>query len=825
MRWSARAPDRHRGGWPAWVARGLWAALVVAALRLTVLYGMERFAHRADELHARIRLAAALPSVLVASAALGLAVLGAAAAVERLVRDSPLRWLLRAAIAAGGAAGYAALLTGRLFTDTSRLVGDETERGRQATTALGALSVALCLAFLSWTVLCERHGPGRPLRRTRARNVWLPASALLLPPLLLREVYGSMPTDMLLRDVVASLAAGGVEWTVEASHPLGTPSTGTLCPSMDYEVDGADMPALILPPPASVRVRVRPELGAVWLRARAGIDRSVLEADDAPSGSSIRFEARVDGRTVFEAAIPLEQVGRFRGTEWRAIAAGDGIPLRAGSEVVLSTAWIDADGRARVPERALAAGFGGLSFERRIVVPRTRSSPSAPSIVLVVMDTQRADRLSAYGYARPTSPRLERLAERGTLYEQAYATSSWTWPSTASILTGLQPQEHGVLSEASCFLADEHQTLAEALQRQGFTTAAWSGNGLIVPDKNFDQGFELFDHGKGAIRPSAVLVPPAQEWLRSVAGTRFFLYLHLADPHAPQVPLPQARARFAPDVPATFDPSTIVELARVLRGNGGRSDTGAIDLERCVGADVRRFVSDLYDACTWSGDHWLGELLDELERLGLDDETIVAYTSDHGEELFDHGLAAHGQSVYGELVRVPLVLAGPGIPAGARVTVPVSNRHLAPTLARIVGASVAGFPPDGLDLSRPALLASAPLAPVLFSTEHGWWNGRHRQPIYGLRRAEHVLHLAPRGTPWGVSETAPGEGEWRLFDLSRDPQERLDLTQREPEIAAELREALRTKLAELEARRTAPAVPAGTATLEHLRALGYVGDE
>jgi arylsulfatase A-like enzyme len=621
---------------------------------------------------------------------------------------------------------------------------------------------------------------------------------------------------------------------VQRAHPEGAPSAGILCPSIDYRVDGGDMPALILPPPGRVEIPVPfgAEEGILWLDLRAGVDRHALQAHHQDlDGHSVRFRVGIVGGRTYEGRIPLRPqppegepaAGGYFGSEWLDVLPSEGLPLRAGQRLVLETALLGPSGAEVASPPLLEAGFGGLACERRFRVRRTPSSPSAPNLVLIVMDTQRADRTSVHGYHKPTTPNLERLAARGLVFESAYATASWTWPSTASILSGLHPQEHGVLNPASCFLADSIETLPEVLQRIGVTTAAWSANPLIVPDKNFDQGFELFDHGKGGTRQSATIVPAVLDWLGAVAGTRFFLYVHLADTHAPLVPLPAARRQFAPDVPLDFDPKAIVDYAWPLLRGEGHTPEGAVATERLVPPEHQRWIGELYDACTWSGDYWVGRILARLDELGLSDETVVAYTSDHGEELFDHGLATHAQSVYRELTAVPLVLAGPGVPRGERVAVPVSSLHLAPTLARLAGAELHD-PEVPLDLTRVAgEHADADGGEVLFSTMQGWWNGRYRQPIYGLRAGDYVLHYAPRGSDWGVRRPDP-EGQWRLYDLSSDPEERVDLAGQDAERALALRDELRRRVGELEARRRTPTIEAGDATLEMLRAIGYIGD-
>jgi arylsulfatase A-like enzyme len=629
------------------------------------------------------------------------------------------------------------------------------------------------------------------------------------------------PAAIPVRVIVGDLLSQMPPWEVLEQHGRHAPVAGVITPSDDYRLDGADMPALVLPPPARVRFRVPAELAAACFHARAGVDQSGFRRKSrGTKDASVRLRVEVDGERVFERVVAVgvgsEPVG------WESVGGDEGLELRGGQEVVLATALVDAQGAELAGRGTLMVGFGGCWLEETRWRPRAPSSPERPNVVLVLMDTERADRLSTYGYARETSPRLTELAERGLLFEAAQSTASWTWPSTASILTGLLPEEHGVLNDSSCYLAHGLVTLAEAFQREGATTAAWSANPLVVPEKNFDQGFERFDHA-GGFRKSEEFLNDVEEFLEEVGDRRFFLYLHLADPHDPLLPVEEARRALAAEVPKGLERRLSGLNTPFLKGAAFTPD-GRIDLEQALSAEEREHLHQLYDACVRTGDIALGRVLDALDRHGLRETTVVAYTADHGEELFDHGLVQHGSSLYQESVRVPLVIAGPGVPVG-RVADPVSNRHLAPTLARLARAELA---PGGTDAGAIDLLeasrSSAAEPEVLFSTTHGWWNGTFRQPIYGLRSGSHVLHWAPEGLPWGVKRGSSGvvPGERRLFDLAEDPLEQRDLAVEDPERADLLQARLQALIDALEDRRSTPALEAGSATLEMLRDVGYL---
>jgi arylsulfatase A-like enzyme len=782
-----------------------WLALFLVLGRAGIVLALE-LAHHGDPRLAGVRLAYAFLQLLYMGVGIAMAAaLGAwSAAVAGSARGA--RWALFVALFAAAFL----FLWGRLDADPSRRIGLHTPLGRIALALAGCLGRGLA-AFFSTS-------RARALRGVLAgswRRALLPLLALALLALSLRSALGGLGDSMLVRRVERDLVAG-TGWEVLRSHPDGAPGAGLLCPSQEYSPEGAARPALLLPPPARVRRVLEESEGPLWLVGSAGVDHSAAESADGAAaryaGHRVRFGVTVDGLRVCEALLPLRGANA-----WEHLLGRDGLALRGGARLELDTALVDPHGNEARPEVPLAAGFGGLALERRARLARTRASPERPSLVLVLLDTLRADRTSAYGYARPTTPNLEALARRGVLFEEAHATASWTWPSTASILTGLYPEQHGVEDAASSFLPEHLDTLPEALQRQGFTTAAWSGSPLIVPDKRFDQGFEFFDASReGRLRRSDLVLPGALEWLGTTRGTRFFLYLHLMEPHAPFVPLAEGRARFASDVPASFDPRKVLDYNWELQSAGFTPD-GERRTDAIVSPEEQRWISDLYDGCVWSADHYLGLLLARLEELGLAESTVVAVTSDHGEELFDHGLLTHAHGLYRELVRVPLVLAGPGLPRGERVSAALSLAALGPALARLGGATIEGAEagPGAADLLRPDDEGT-----TLFSTRQGWWNGVARQPLYGLRKGSSVLHFAPQGAPWGAPPSS-GEGEVRLYDLARDPREEHDLAPLEPERTRSLRDELLRRLAGLEALRVERGGAPDEGTLEVLRGLGY----
>ena len=786
------------------LALGAWVGFYGLSGRALMVLALE-LAHHGDFALARLRLAGAIPSASGFAAGLALLATGAAGFAAPAVRRAA-----RALLVGLGSAGFA----GFLDPDASRRIGLDTPLG------FVALACAFVLAFLPLGFLAFERP--RALRRALAPS----RRAALLPlagagALALRLAGGGLGPTMELHTVALELVRA--PWQVLSARADAPPRPLVLCPSAEYSEEGAGRPALLLAPPARVR-RTAPEGGPFVLRGGAGIDHAVTaELAERYPGHALRFRVRVDGVQAFETTLALAHA-----EAWVELgAAGAGLPIASGAELELETALLDAQDREVEPSEPLRAGFGDLVLERRTRAPRTRASAAHPNLVLVLIDTLRADRTSAYGYARATTPNLDALAARGVLFEDLSATASWTWPSTASILTGLLPEQHGVVDAQSSFLPQELDTLPEALQRAGVTTAAWSGSPLIVPAKHFDQGFEFFDASReGRLRRSDIVLPSALDWLGAASEWRFFLYLHLMEPHAPYAPLPEGRARFAAEVPASFDPHKTLEYPWALRRDGF-SKSGVRQTETIVPAEEQRWISDLYDGGVWSADHYLGLVLARLRALGLEENTLVVVTSDHGEELFDHGLLAHTHSLHRELVRVPLVLAGPGVlPRGGRVREALSAVALGPTLARLCGAELEGLSAahDLFDGWRVG--GGAEAQPCYFSTRQGWWNGVANQPLFGLRLGSYVLHYAPEGQPWGVPRSArdpDAQGEVRLYISAQDPAELQDLAPRLPELTLSLRDDLLRHLAGLATQHPQSGVGADEATLGVLRALGYLG--
>ncbi|MFO7950885.1 MAG: sulfatase [Candidatus Fermentibacteraceae bacterium] len=310
--------------------------------------------------------------------------------------------------------------------------------------------------------------------------------------------------------------------------------------------------------------------------------------------------------------------------------------------------------------------------------------PSRPNVVLVIIDTLRADRLGCYGYGRDTSPGLDSLAAEGMRWTRVQGQSSWTLPAVTTILTGLSPRAHGarlnVRERTMWMVSPEAPTAASLLGNAGYRTLGLFNVVLLSERMGFHRGFHRFHCSRAGHGMAGESVDRALAWLEGEAerDEPFLLVLHLFDPHSPYDPPQPWDTLYASssegDTAWTFTPA------------GAVADTTA-----------RKRLEDLYDGeIAWT-DSQLSRLWAGIRGMGLADETLVLVTADHGEEFLEHGYVEHGRTLYQEITRVPMIASGPGIPSdsvGERV---VSHLDLLPTILAAAGVEApAGLP--GRDL-------------------------------------------------------------------------------------------------------------------------------
>lgn len=436
--------------------------------------------------------------------------------------------------------------------------------------------------------------------------------------------------------------------------------------------------------------------------------------------------------------------------------------------------------------------------------PSDAGSATPRNVLMVVVDTLRADRLGCYGAERDTSPNIDALAARGTRFARTQSVAPWTMPSIATLFTGLYPSAHGVVDPTRS-LPPEAETLAETFAAAGYSTGGVVSHSIIGTVTGYDQGFEYFDetNARGHEWVSTASVTDlAEEMLVEFAerDQPFFLFVHYFDPHYEYVPHDE------------FD---------FASGGSGRLDgSQSIGALRRMMADFTpaelQYLRDVYDEEIAHTDAGIGRLVAALENAGATDDTVVLLTADHGEEFLEHGWLGHTRSLYQPVLDVPLVVVAPGSgPSGHVVDGPVSTVAVAPTVLELVG--VAG--PNGMQGASLAPFVRGEsvteAAPVL--TEVAFVPLR---PDGFVRRA--FQQALVRGDLKLVRDE--DAGTVALFDLDTDPGERNDVAGARPD----RRDALLAELdRELERIGATPLPVArrelSPALLERLAALGYVG--
>ena len=425
----------------------------------------------------------------------------------------------------------------------------------------------------------------------------------------------------------------------------------------------------------------------------------------------------------------------------------------------------------------LGVGLWGwrVLAEREALAQLPSASANAPNVLLIVLDTVRAQNLSLYGYARVTTPQLEQLAKTGVVFERALATAPWTLPSHASIFTGRYPYE--LSTDWTTPLDSTHPTLAEVFSAHGYVTAGFVANLLYCTyESGFTRGFAHYEdypiklgtiahsswltriiftklykilgiHQKLVHKTAAELNTDLLRWLTDKDQRPFFVFLNYFDAHAPYAPPQPFDAQFAAKPPR--DPW--------LRDNHWYSPEEIQEL------------MDAYDGAIAYLDHQLGLLFSELAKRDVLNDTLVIITSDHGEEFGEHGLMDHGNSLYLPALHVPLLISfPPHVPAGKRVHEAVTLRNLPATIT------------DLIELNDKA--------PFPGSSLIHYWSGTHSHDGAAADPLLSEVNFAPNLPEWfPVSKgnmkslvanryhyIRNGDGREELYDIENDPLEQQD---------------------------------------------------
>ena len=394
------------------------------------------------------------------------------------------------------------------------------------------------------------------------------------------------------------------------------------------------------------------------------------------------------------------------------------------------------------------------------------------NVLLISLDTTRADHLNCYGYAGTKTPTINSLARQGVLYSEAFTPVPTTLAAHSSLFTGLYPFHHGVRDNHGFKLDDKNDTLAEVLRQSGYRTGAVISAFVLDSQFGIDQGFDTYNDDLTIGVTHSNLTPrersaeqtnvPAVEWLREHGKEKFFFWVHYYDPHDPYLPPEPYRSRYA---------------------------------------------KEPYDGEIEYADEQIGKLLDVLDEIGVRKRTLVVFVSDHGEGLGQHGEVAHGLLVYDPTMHVPMIFSAPlPFPQGQVVHDQVCLVDVMPTILDLLGMPVHDDL-DGISLIDKADddRSSVYIETIHPKIQHGW------APLIGLRRQDHKLILAP---------------ESELYDLRRDPGEENNLHERQPKLAKELFEELVNLVGAADpymATAVEQNLDMDEETLRKLESLGYVG--
>lgn len=425
--------------------------------------------------------------------------------------------------------------------------------------------------------------------------------------------------------------------------------------------------------------------------------------------------------------------------------------------------------------------------------------PRPDYIIIIVVDSLRPDHLGCYGHAEGVSPNIDRLAQGGALFENAYSNAPWTKPSVASLFTSLYPNVHRAIDRFDT-LSEKALTLAERLKKDGYFTGFINNGNALLHEFNYDQGFDFYDYSESL--DSAGAVRTFSSLLDQTEGKSTFIYIHLMDTHLPYHPDEFSR-NFAATLPPDFRPGALDrDRIRDLTSSGKLS-----------GQDRQGLIS-LYDSQIRWADQRIGELASTLESRGILRNALLLLTSDHGEELWDHGNYEHGHSLYDEVLRVPLIMAGPGVPA-VRLRSRVRHVDILPTIMESVEP---GFKTDGLAgtsfscfLKRDRGTRSVFATGTIHGDEKYCLIKGHRKIIINTGHREKKRRLIGPHSADAVE----------LYDLTRDPREQKNLRFAERKSLARLMKKIARFMD------AAPAFQAGKKVIdkqteERLRSLGYL---
>lgn len=575
-----------------------------------------------------------------------------------------------------------------------------------------------------------------------------------------------------------------------------------------FKVNRETHQAIFAPPESEYRFRVRvPADGA--LDIGYGLAAEARDAENSGAGFEILLDEGGEAKSLFRTSLDPYHEEKDRGVFRRKISlkeyAGRKVGIRLATRAAGSPPGRPAPGSAVIP----------AFWADPVLVSRAAPGDGPPNIVLISIDTLRADHLGCYGYGRPTSPAIDRLAADSALFLDVMSASPYTISTHMSLLTGLDPTHHQVVYHSRS-LDSGITTLPEILRRSGYACAAFTGGGALSSRFGFAEGFDYYGETAGANEhedSADRLFRRASSWLRRNGERRFFLFLHTYQPHNPYIsPAPWGQAFLRPE-----HPWRSIRLQDVI-------GAGSPNLFRRLPPPERENIVALYDGeIRYTDEAFLGPFIEELKALGLYHDTLIVFTSDHGEEFYEHGSWEHVHTLYEELLHVPLIVKFPGgRHKGLRVGGLAGTVDVMPTILEAAGLGRRNREIDGSSLSD-----------LLAGREK---RGRSRLAYLPAEFADHMpRRVAVREGPFKLilndpfppaaydyfvpppPQTIPVE----LYRIDRDPLEARNLASAEPNLVKRLSGAIHDALKTGEGKR-ARVILLDRDVEERLRALGYL---
>jgi len=437
------------------------------------------------------------------------------------------------------------------------------------------------------------------------------------------------------------------------------------------------------------------------------------------------------------------------------------------------------------------------------------------NVILISIDTLRADHLGCYGYPKSTSPNIDSLASEGTLFTHPFSCSPWTLPSHVSIMTSLYSIHHQV------YYSQEKMdpsliTLAEILRKNNFFTSAFTGGGFVSANYGFSKGFDSYYEGRGGVfhmNSAELIYEAASNWLDKNKNKRFFLFLHTYQPHNPYVSPYPYNTVFLGNNPKW-------EHLNLLGFLGGKKG-----IYKKLSEKERRNAIGLYDGeIHYLDESLIGPLIKKLKNIELYENTMIIFTSDHGEEFFEHGAWDHGHSLYNESIRVPLIIKFPGKKfRGKKITGTVSQVDIMPTILKEMKIDCPELITDGKSLF-PMLKRGKDRDRCFLSDIGAYVLNSHIPQKISMNSGKYKLILNKEFSQKDLLffiAPPPEKDQIELFDLINDPLEQNNIAQKHPDLTTAILQEINRIYGQAK-KRTTEKTEMDKKLKEQLKALGYI---